>query len=506
MKKNTRYILITLIVAVVLGGAIAALLLTQPEAEEETSSSSSTSSSTDISVFSYEDADIESITVKNPDGELKILTRTETVEASSSEDEDSSSEPEEKTVFYLDGIDEDLQSTSSVSTLAGYGTSLSATSEIGNKEDLSLAEYGLDSPEVTVTTVLKDGTETSYSIGDQSPISGYYILYGDKVYVALASDTLYKTPLDFVNMTVLSITPPESDDSSTEATNEYTAFNFSGTNFPQEVKIVPDTESLTATFRLTEPYEVSANTTTLNNIVTSIESLTATSVAAVDPTEEQLEEYGLKDPAVRMSFTVNGESYTLLSGKVEDSKQYVMLDGVDVVYVFGQDTVSSWADATLFTVRDSFVWLQMITEVNKLTVETPDKTDVFTLTRTENEESSTEDNTVYDYTVKGTDGQDITYQGVFTTYYQTIIGVQLLDETTETTVSGDPMLRVTYEFYEGGSPKVVEFYSIGNRRCLVKVDDEVVGVVSESLIQDIIDNTEIVLQNKSVDPDDEESE
>lgn len=502
MKKNTRYILITLIVAVVLGGAITALLLTQPETEEDSSSTSSTSSSTDISVFSYEDADIASITVKNPDGELKVLTRTETVEASSSEDE-SSSEPEEKTVFYLDGIDEALQSTSSVATLAGYGTSLSATSEIGNKDDLSLAEYGLDSPEVTVTTVLKDGTETSYSVGNESPLSGYYILYGDKVYVALVSENLYKTPLDFVTTTLLTITPPESEDSSTEATNEYTSFAFSGTNFPQEVKIVPDTESLTSTFKLTEPYEVSVNTTTMQNIMTSVESLTASSVAAVDPTEEQLEEYGLKDPAVRMSFTVNGESYTLLSGKVENSNQYVMLDGVNVVYVFSEDAVSAWADATLFTVRDSFVWLQMITDVSKLTVETPDKTDVFTLTRTENEESSTEDNTVYDYSVKGTDGQDITYQDVFTTYYQTIIGVQLLDETTETTVSGDPMLRVTYEFYEGGAPKVVEFYSVGNRRCLVKVDNEVVGVVSESLIQDIIDNTEIVLQNKSVDPDSE---
>lgn len=503
MKKNTRYILITLAAAVVLGGAVTALLLTQPETEETSSSSSSTSSATDISVFSYEDADVQSITVKNPDGEIKILTRTETVESESSDDE-SSSETEEKTVFYLDGIDEGLQSASSVSTLAGYGTSLSATSEVGSAEELSLSEYGLDSPEITVTTVLKDGTETSYSIGNQSPVSGYYILHDGKIYVGLISESLYNTPLDFVNTTVLTITPPESDDSSTEASNEYTSFTFSGSNFPEEVKVVPQTDSLTSAFKLTAPYEVNVNTTTIQNIATSVESLTASSVAAVDPTDEQLEEYGLKNPTVRMSFTVNGESYTLLSGKVENSSQYVMLEGVDVVYVFDEASVSAWADATLFTVRDSFVWLQMITDVSKLTIETPNKTDVFTLTRTENEESSTEDNTVYDYAVKGTDGQEITYQGVFTSYYQTIIGIQLLDETTETSVSGDPMLRVTYEFYEGGSPKVVEFYSAGNRRCVVKVDDQVIGVVSETLVQDAIDNTETVLQNKSVDPEDEE--
>lgn len=503
MKKNTRYILITLIVAVILGGALTALLLTQPETEDESSSSSATSSSTDISLFSYEDADVESITVKNADGEFKILTRTETTESASSEEEDSSSEAEEKTVFYLDGIDESLQSSSSVSTVADYGTSLSATSEIGSADELSLSEYGLDAPSVTVTTVLKDGKENTYSVGNESPLSGYYILYNDKVYVASVSTSLYNTSLDFVTTTVLTITPPESDDSSTEASNEYTSFTFSGTNFPEEVKIVPQS-TITSSFKLTAPYEVDVNATTLGNITASLESLTASSVAAVNPTDEELEKYGLKEPKVRMSFTVNGNSYTLLAGNIEDSNQYVMLEGVDVVYVFGQDSVSSWADATLFTLRDSFVWLQMITDVNKLTVETPDKTDVFTLSRTENEESSTEDNIVYDYSVKGTDGQEITYQDIFTGYYQTIIGIQLLNETTETTVSGDPMLRVTYEFYEGGTPKVVEYYSIGNRRCLVKVDDQVVGVVSENLVQDVIDNTAIVLQNKSIEPEDEE--
>ena len=193
MKKNTRYILITLIVAVILGGALTALLLTQPETEDESSSSSATSSSTDISLFSYEDEDVESITVKNADGEFKILTRTETTESASSEEEDSSSEAEEKTVFYLDGIDESLQSSSSVSTVADYGTSLSATSEIGSADELSLSEYGLDAPSVTVTTILKDGKENTYSVGNESPLSGYYILYNDKVYVASVSTSLYNT-------------------------------------------------------------------------------------------------------------------------------------------------------------------------------------------------------------------------------------------------------------------------------------------------------------------------
>lgn len=74
MKKNTRYILITLIVVLVLGGAITALLLTQPAAEsEETSSTSSTSSTQTIALIPGEGKeikpeDVDSIVVENADG------------------------------------------------------------------------------------------------------------------------------------------------------------------------------------------------------------------------------------------------------------------------------------------------------------------------------------------------------------------------------------------------------------------------------------------------------
>lgn len=521
MKRNTRYILITLAAAVVLGGAITALLLTQPaaSAEEDSSSSMASSSTEEISLYSHEGEDVASIDVTNAEGGYRILTNVEIIENSSSssdsESDSSSSEPQTFVTYYLDGIDQDLQNTSSVSTAAGYCTSLSATREIGAAEDLNLEEYGLDDPQLSVTTTLSDGEESSYSVGDEGPVSGYYVLYDDKVYVSESvGDSLFNNRLDFVNTTILSITPPEdTDDSSSsdsssaneEATNEFTKFTFTGTNFPQEVQIVPQTESLNSDYKLSVPYEVDADQESMTSITSGVASLTATSVAAVEPTEEQLAEFGLAEPTVRLDFAVNGNSYTLLSGGTsEDGGRYVMLDGVDVVYICDDSTVGVWANATLFSLRDSFVLMQNIANINRLTVETPNGTDVFNLTRTENEESSTEDNIVYDYSVKGTDGQDITYKGVFTAYYQTIIGIQLLDETTETEPSGEPMLTVTYDYYDGRDPHTVSYYDIGDRRCLVEVDGTVVGVVSQSVVQSVIDNTEVVLQNKSVNGDEEE--
>lgn len=506
MKKTTRNILATLAVAVVLGGTVTALLLTQPDTEENFSSvSSSASSDTSISLYSYDDSEIESISVSNANGGYKIIAHTETVSTTS---DTSSGEETTNTTFYVDGVDESLQNTATIDNAANYGTTLSASSEIGAADELNLEDYGLKDPVATVTTTLTDGDEVSYSIGNDSPVSGTYVLYDDTVYAASVGTYFDKTNLDFVVTTILTITPPDdSDDSSSSDSsssdsdsNEYTQFVFTGSNFPQEVKVVPQS-ALTSSFKLVSPYEVSVNSTTFESLTSNIESLTATSVAAVNPTDEQLEEFGLKNPTVQMKVSVNGNSYTLLSGKLNGSDRYVMLKGVDVVYVCSEDSVSSWANATLFSLRDSFVWLQDITQVNKVTLKTPDRTEVFTLTRTENEESSTEDQVAYDYSVTGTDGQDITYSGVFTTYYQTLIGVQLLDETTETEPTGDLMLSVTYDFYDGGESRVINYYSIGGRRCLVEVNGQIVGVVSESVVQEIIDNLDTVLDNQSIDGD-----
>ena len=128
MKKNTRYILITLAAAVVLGGAVTALLLTKPQAEDSSSSSYSTASSTTVSIslFSYVDSEVASIQVKNTNDTFTIHAKTETSSASSEDEEDTTT-----TSFYLDGVDEKIQN-STASTLAIYGYSLSASNEIGD--------------------------------------------------------------------------------------------------------------------------------------------------------------------------------------------------------------------------------------------------------------------------------------------------------------------------------------------------------------------------------------
>ena len=87
-------------------------------------------------------------------------------------------------------------------------------------------------------------------MGSESPVTGTYVLYKDKVYSAGVGTYMDKTRLDFVNTTVLSITPPEDTDSSdsssgTTDSNDFTRFVFTGKNFPEEATIT-HYEGLTA--------------------------------------------------------------------------------------------------------------------------------------------------------------------------------------------------------------------------------------------------------------------
>ena len=74
MKKTVRNIVVLLIVLLVLGGAVFFLMnLPTDEGGEESSQSSSSDSAERTALFDREDADIESVEVKNGEDEYTII-------------------------------------------------------------------------------------------------------------------------------------------------------------------------------------------------------------------------------------------------------------------------------------------------------------------------------------------------------------------------------------------------------------------------------------------------
>ena len=146
MKNNTKYLIIALGCVVVLGGAVAALTLTGGSSEDTASSQASSAAET-IPLIEKTEEDLASMTVTNETGSFTVRAHTETVvasAASSEEDASSESEPEETTevVYEVDELDGIAFDSSSVSSLARAGCSLTAQRSIGTVEEVQLSDSG----------------------------------------------------------------------------------------------------------------------------------------------------------------------------------------------------------------------------------------------------------------------------------------------------------------------------------------------------------------------------
>ncbi len=197
---------------------------------------------------------------------------------------------------------------------------------------------------------------------------------------------------------------------------------------------------------------------TFTEIVTALKSLTVDSAVAVGRTQETLEQYGLAEPYAQIVFDMNGEDHTLaVSAADSEGNRYLIADDNDVVYQVASSTVDSWAEADLMDLRMSYVWLPNITNVSRLTLTVDgDMVYPYDVTRTVNEEKSTEDNTSYDLSIQNAAGEEITYEN-YQNFYQQLLSVAVLSTKEATYDAGSPVLRVEYQYFDGSEPDVITY-------------------------------------------------
>ena len=88
--------------------------------------------------------------------------------------------------------------------------------------------------------------------------------------------------------------------------------------------------------------------------------------------------------------------------------------------------MTSWVNIEVYSLRDGFVRLPYIKSVSRVTLTSSTGTDVYDVTRIENEEKSTETNTFYDLEVSK-DGKEINYD-YYQPFYQMLLAISVLNE------------------------------------------------------------------------------
>ena len=497
MKKNLRYLIIMLAVLVVLGGGAALLLLTQPtEAEEDSSSTSSTTTET---VIDREDSEIASIQVDNPSASFQILP----LEAASSE-EDS----QESVQFTIDGYQDYDLDTSEVTGAATTVAAITASKNLGEQEDLE--QFGLSGEAATQVTVrYTDGTTDEYTVGNEAgESSGRYLLKDGVVYISSSfSGALLGTPLDFIQTEVYSVDDlveevTDEEGNTTENTLSDVLYHveLSGTNLEEPIVIEYD-ETKISTYLITQPVIAESGSNQFTEMLSALKSLTADSVAAVGRTQENLEEYGLAEPYAQIVFNMNGEDHTLaVSAKNSDGNRYLIADDKDMIYVVSADTVTSWADADLMSLRMSYVWLPNIKDVSAMTLTVEgDMVYRFDVEQVLNEEESTEDSPSYDLVVTNAGGESVEYEN-YQDLYQAVLSLAVLSADQSDYDQDAPVLEVTYEYFDGSDPDTIVYCTVADQteRYAALLNGQYNGLVRRSEVAKVLTYAEQVNQNQAI--------
>lgn len=478
MKKQTRNIIIALAVLLVLGIAAGALLMT-PDNSIDLDEVSTQPQSEAVLLIDHVITDVKEVTIENG-----IVD--ETWELVPTMDENAQ---ELNNVFTFKGWeDEEVDLTKALAAARGFYM-MYAVKEIGEVEDLS--EYGLDGDGIIKTVVdYVDGTKDTIIVGSAAGEStGRYALYDGKVYIAAFSEYLALKQVDFIDKEVLKMKVLAAMDVNgqvVEGENSMQHIRLSGKNYPEEI-LLQESDDAVLKYEVSEPIFTGANETQINAIIDQVQSVTASAVAAVNATEEELKVFGLDEPTAVIDFEINDEAHVLRVGAKVNGEYSMTVDEDDTVFIVPESSVDSWVNKSLYDLRDGFVRLVSIFNVEKMTVEDASGKDVYEIERVKNEERSTEDLPYYDLTITK-DGKAVEYDTAYQPFYTEMLSVYVLNEELVEKPEGDPLFKVSFELFENGGTEVIEYYTSpdNDRRCVAVANGEAVGVVRMSDIEDLI--------------------
>ncbi len=382
------------------------------------------------------------------------------------------------------------------------GTGYTVTNERVFDVCENFEEYGLDEskdlPYYTVTS--KAGNVHTVYIGDKiSAGNGYYVRYAGR-------DSLYILRTDF-STTVLApleslITPslllPMNQ-------NDY----FTVKNFAimkgEALQVVIDyiknenTEEIGGqnSYFMLYPANYAVNTTSYSDVLSRLLELKGLSTLVCSPTEEELSEYGLLEPAYGLRYEYMGiEQPLFFSEKTENGNYYVFsptfnliaeVDGAQLDFL--EWDMLKWIDPPIFMMN--------IDLVSSMTIESETATRVFDLVGKKDQLVVTERNTGFKPEVKN-----------FRQFYKTILYVHnkgyvsedLSEEELNALVSDENNvgLTLTIETY-AGQTLVYKFYPYSTRRAFCTVNGKGEFYVQRDMMTKIITDGEKVMTNTEID-------
>ncbi len=477
-------------VIVVIGLTVWGRATIKNDKEKETLSDSGTTDTfvfEDIKVLEKDSSLFTDVTITNQNGEFKFIKQQIT-----STDEDGNQTVTD--YWGVEGVDISKLSTSTMNAKIEAAASFTAYKQIDQKTD---SDCGFDTPTLKISVSGNDMESYTVLVGSNSPdgLGTYFKLEGDDKIYLIQADNLADFDFalyDLADMTSIPATMFDTDTSDNKSDDGayayFDALTLSGKQFPETVTIKNnpdegDSASLTP-YIVTTPLERYADSENLSPIVNLFsDEIAVSGCYAFDITEQTLKEFGLDNPDIAVTLTIDGESKGYKFAKVDDEYLAVIYDGATMIRKVSVSSISFIDyEADDLYMRQMFMY--SINEVSQLKFKNDEKDIVVDISYDEDDAGTKT------YHIS-TDGKTLV-TSTFQTFWANMVGVECNSfNCVETDMSAEGTL--TFEFSDGTRSEI-EFFAINDTQYQFSINDDPMGIIASSaynkLINELVKNVE----------------
>ncbi len=354
-------------------------------------------------------------------------------------------------------------------------------------------DYGFEKPLYEITVTPYKGDEFTLTVGKAAPDnSGYYVTTSKSGKILLVRNQYVDELLceDKMELTkALTVAACAESDGSAEYYTQSTLAKFDHLYFEnkplgERYKFIMQErgdKQVYNTYRIAEPVSRPANDT---NFVPILElfanGIDSKGLYAVTKTPEDIKAFGLNDPDMSAEVKA-GKQERSIAVKLQPDGDYALIaSDYDVIMRVSASALTplKYDKKDLYSV---FLFIETITDIDKITVDSKDGKNVFGIVTEYDEEN---DNTkIVGITVNG---GEKTEPEEFQSYYQFLLGVTTLSYDQSDIKGKTPYATITMTKVDKSEATVLKYYEVENGRYQVVVNGEQMGIVGSSSVKNIV--------------------
>lgn len=412
-------------------------------------------------------------------------------------------------VYTLVGFEElELQGTNA-SMIGSSISNIDLTAVVDAKGETK-ADYGLENPKVTASAKFKDNSTITVYIGDDAPGGSYtYIMVeGCDAIFSVAKDEVAPLTININDLFDKNIR----DEYTTVSDEKFTYITVGGTQLSEEITIehAPD-GSLNGYYVLASHDNRVVNSALGSEIVGSVKSIAADSVAFANPDGATLASLGLDNPyaTVKAEYVyedVSNEETVektlqvsmIASEPDEDGNVYFMDEGGKYVYLISADKLD-WVGVSSENIRSEYVFAPSYSAIKSVTFSDGNDSYTFeveTVVEESTDEETGETTQVSELVVKF-DGK-AREEAYFRALFDGVAYIPVRGTATASEKGSNAVLTVTYEYNTDRAADTVVFYGTDTQKVIPEVNGIIDSYIYKSDAESIMANAKAFSEGKEV--------